>query len=143
LDALTAPIAEEGRSLGYQLVFLMAAVSASFDLIDPTVRRHNPIVRTEAAIVPGPMRIDDIDLPPIVTVRIRSSAVCPVFCLLPSAVKVLHIPKFSESFAVGANEYEGVGKKPNPAWLREDKLSLVNERFVLMIEECTVYALFG
>jgi hypothetical protein len=140
---LKAPIAEEGRSLGYQLVFLVAAVSASFDLIDPAIRRHNPIVRAEAAIVPRPMRIDDIDLPPIVTVRIRSSAVCPVFRLLPSAVKILHIRKFREAPAIGADEYQRVGKKPNPAWLREDKLSLVNERLVLVIEECAVYALFG
>jgi len=121
----------------------MAAISASFDLIDPTIRRHNPIVRAEAAIVPGPMCIDDIDLPPIVTVGIRYRAVCPVFCLLPSAVKILNIRKFREALAVGADEYQRVGKKPNPARLREDKLSLVNERFVLVIEECAVDALFG
>src|SRR2546425_8934699 len=79
LDALEAPIAEEWRSLGYQLVFLVAAVSTPFDLIDSAVRCHNPTVRTQAAIISGPVGIDDIDLSPVMTTGIRLCTIFSIF----------------------------------------------------------------
>ena len=69
LDALEAPIAEERGSLGHKLVFFVAAVLAFLNLIDSAVRCHNPTVRAQAAIVSGPVGINNIDLSPIVTTR--------------------------------------------------------------------------
>jgi hypothetical protein len=131
LEALEAPIAEEWRSLGHKLVFLVAAVLAPFDLIDSTVRRHNPTVRTQAAIISGPMGIDDIDLSPLVATGIR--AIVPILCLLPATVKILYIVKFCKATTVGANEYERVRKKTDSAGLIEDKPSLVNARLILVV----------
>jgi len=143
LDALKAPITEEGRSLGHELIFLMAAVLAPFDLIDSTVRRHNPPVRAQAAIVSGPVGIDHIDLSPAVTTGIGNGAICTVFCLRPATVKILHIVKFREASAIRAHKYQGIWKKSDPAGLVKDKLPLINERLILVIEECAVDTLFG
>src|ERR1019366_60323 len=141
LDTLEAPIAEKRRGFGDKLIFLVAAVLASLDLIDPAIRRHNPTVRAQAAIISGPVRIDDIDLSPAVTTGIRNSAICTAFCLRPATVKILHVVKFRETPAIGADEYQRVRKKPDPAGLIEDKLSLIHERLVLVIQECSVDAL--
>ena len=142
LDALEAPIAEEWRSFGHKLIFFLTAILAFFDLIDPAIRRHNPTVRAQAAIISGPVRIDDIDLSPAVTTGIRNRAICTVFCLRPATVKILHVAKFCETPAIGADEYQRVRKKSDPARLIEDKLSLINERLILVIQECIVDALF-
>ena len=68
LDALETPVTEEGRAFGYKLVFLAAAVLTFLDLIDPAVGGHNLTVRTQAATVPGPVRINDIDLSPTMAI---------------------------------------------------------------------------
>jgi hypothetical protein len=143
LDALEAPVTEKGRSLSHELIFLMAAVLAPFDLIDSTVRRHNPPIRTQPAIVSGPMGIDHIDLSPIVPAGIGNGTIYAVFCLRPVTVKILHVVKFREAPAIRTHKYQRIWKKSDPAGLVKDKLSLINEGFVLVIEECTVDALFG
>jgi len=133
LDALEAPIAEEWRSLGYKLVFFVAAVLAPFDLIDPAVRCHNPTVRTQATIISGPVSIDNVDLSPVMTTGICLCTIFLIFCLRPSTVKVLYVLKVCEATAVGANEYERVRKKADPAGLIEDKLSRINKGLVLVV----------
>ena len=47
------------------LVFLVAAVPASLNLVDPAIRRHNPEVRAQATIVSGPVGINNINLSPM------------------------------------------------------------------------------
>jgi hypothetical protein len=133
LDALEAPIAEEWRSFGHKLVFVVAAVLAFFDLIDSAVRCHNPTVRAQAAIVSGPVGIDDIDLSPVVTTGIRLCTIFPIFCLRPATMEILYVAKLYEATAIRANEYQRVRKKADPAGLIEDKLSLIHERLVLVI----------
>ena len=143
MDTLEAPIAEEGGSFGHKLIFFVPAVLASFYLVDPAISCHNPTVRAQAAIVSGPVGINDIDLSPIVTTGIRYCAICPVFCLRPTTVKIFHVGKFCEATAIRTNKYQGIGKETDPARLSEDKLSGINEGLVLVIQKCTVNALLG
>ena len=133
LDALEAPITEERGTLSHKLIFLVAAVPAFLNLVDPAIRCHNPDVRAQAAIISGPMGINNINLSPIVTTRIGNRAICTVLCLRPATVKILHVPKFCETPAVRAHKYQGIRKKSDPARLVKYKLSLINERFVLVI----------
>jgi hypothetical protein len=133
LDALEPPIAEKRGCLGHKLVFLVAAVLAFLNLIDSAIRRHNPTVGTQAAIVSGPVGIDNINLSPIVTPRFRNRAICTVLCLGPATVKILHVIKICKTPAIRAHKYERVRKKSDPAGLIEDKLSLIDERVVLVI----------
>src|SRR5215471_7559110 len=72
LHALESPVAEERRSVFYELVLFIATVLALFYLIDSAVRRHDPTVRAEAAVISGPMGVDDVHLPPRMTPGIRA-----------------------------------------------------------------------
>ncbi len=56
-------------------------------------------------------------------------------------MQILNVVEFCETPAVGADEYQRVRKKPDPARLIEDKFSLINKGLILVIQECIVDAL--
>ena len=56
-------------------------------------------------------------------------------------MKILYVLKFHESPAIGTDEYERIGQEAYSAGLIENELSGIDERLVLVVQKCIVYAL--
>ena len=91
--------------MGHQLVLFIPAILAFLDLINSAVRRHDPTIGAQSAVISGPVGINDVDLPPGVAMRIRTQTIISILMLGPSAMKVFYIGELNKTAAVGANEY--------------------------------------
>jgi hypothetical protein len=89
------------------------------------------------------MGVNDIDLPPGMTMGIGSAAIGPSSRVRPSSMKLFDVRKFGQAAAVGTDKNKGVRNESNAARLVENESSWVDGRLVLVIEKCVIDALLG
>jgi len=58
-------------------------------------------------------------------------------------MEVLDIAEFCKKTAFGTDKHQGIGHEANATGLVEDEPSLIDDRLILMVQECSIYTLLG